>query len=89
MWQRRTKSACIKKHGKTIYIIIYVYLTNNDYEYFDININNYEKHYNNLKNNSLYDTNINISSIDNILILQTCSTIYNDYFVIICAKKIS
>ena len=36
----------------------------------------------------LKDTNILVDETDNILILQTCSTIYDDYYVILCAKEI-
>lgn len=70
------------------YKIFSYYLTNYDYEYFEVNINNYNNHFNNLKNNSLYDTNILVNETNNILILQTCSTIYDDYYVILCAKEI-
>lgn len=74
---------------KNIYQIFSVYLTKDDYEYFDINIKDYQKHYNNLLNNSIYNTNISINELDNILILQTCSKEKQDYFVIVCAKKIN
>ncbi len=70
------------------YEIFSVYLTKDDYEYFDVDIFDYEKHYNNLINNSLYNTNVTINKLDNILVLQTCSDKYKDYFVIVCAKEI-
>lgn len=69
------------------YEVFSYYLTNNDYEYFNVSINNYNEHFNNLKNNSLYETNVSVNGDDNVLILQTCSTFYDNYYVILCAKE--
>lgn len=71
-----------------LYKIFSVYLTKDDYEYFDVEISDYNRHFNNLKNNSIYKTNVEVNEEDNVLILQTCSNNYENYFVIICAKRI-
>lgn len=71
-----------------LYEIFSIYLTKDDYEYFDIEISDYNRHFNNLKNNSMFETNVEVNDKDNVLILQTCSSNYEDYFVIVCAKRI-
>ena len=71
-----------------LYEIFSVYLTKDDYEYFDLGISDYNRHFNNLKNNSMFETNVEVTEEDNVLILQTCSNDYKDYFIIICAKRI-
>ena len=59
------------------YVIFSVYVEPTDYSYMNINFNNddeYFDHLKKLKSKSMYDTGINISKDDEILILQTCST---------------
>lgn len=62
---------------KKRYEIFSVYVEPTDYSYMNINFNNddeYFDHLKKLKSKSMYDTGINISKDDEILILQTCST---------------
>lgn len=62
---------------KKRYEIFSVYVEPTDYSYMNINFNNddeYFDHLEKLKSKSMYDTGINISKDDEILILQTCST---------------
>lgn len=62
---------------KKRYEIFSVYVEPTDYSYMNINFNNddeYFDHLKKLKSKSMYDTGINISKNDEILILQTCST---------------
>lgn len=62
---------------KKRYEIFSVYVESTDYSYMNINFNNddeYFDHLKKLKSKSMYDTGINISKDDEILILQTCST---------------
>ena len=66
---------------KKRYEIFSVYVEPTDYSYMNINFNNddeYFDHLKKLKSKSMYDTGINISKDDEILILQTCST-HKDY----------
>ena len=66
---------------KKRYEIFSVYVEPTDYSYMNINFNNddeYFDHLEKLKSKSMYDTGINISKDDEILILQTCST-HKDY----------
>lgn len=48
----------------------------------------HQKHLNWLSEVSLYDTGINVSINDQVLILQTCSTKYKDSFLIIGGRKV-
>lgn len=61
----------------------------NDNSHLKLNFKNDEwlKHLNNLKNNSIYDTEVSVDN-DSILVLQTCSNKYNGSFIVICAKLI-
>lgn len=66
---------------KKKYEIFSVYVETSDFTYMNINFDSKEEwlsHLKKLKNNSMYDTGVSISSDDEILILQTCST-HKDY----------
>lgn len=78
------------------YQIFSIYVETNDFDYMQTDYDNTTTWYNHitkLKNKSLYDTNINITPQDNILILQTCST-HKNYqtspkkYLLIIAKEI-
>lgn len=63
------------------YEIFSVYVEPTDYSYMNINFVNDEDYLNHLiklKEKSMYDTGVEVSSTDEILILQTCST-HKDY----------
>lgn len=80
-----------------IYEIFTVYVEVKDWSYYSkINFNNdeeYLKHITNFKNKSFYDTGVDITSEDEILIIQTCSY-HNDYadyenkFLLVMGKRI-
>lgn len=79
-----------------LYQIFSIYVETNDFDYMQTDYNNQKTWFNHLtklKNNSLYETNINITPNDNILILQTCST-HKNYqkfkkkYLLIVAKEI-
>lgn len=61
-------------------------------EHMQFNFNNdydWEKHFNRLKSNNLYDINVEISGSDNILIIQTCLFgRYSNKLLVISAKLI-
>lgn len=66
---------------KKKYEIFSVYTETEDFSYMQTDFENesvYFSHLNKLKNNSIYDTNIELSATDEILIIQTCS-MHSDY----------
>lgn len=75
--------------------IFSVYIETKDFTYMNLKIND-EKYSQDLikyKNKSFYDTNVEVSKNDDILILQTCSNHkdykkYKDKYLLIIAKKI-
>lgn len=63
------------------YEIFSVYVEPTDYTYMNINFaseEDYLEHLQKLKSKSMYDTGVEVSALDDILILQTCST-HKDY----------
>ena len=61
---------------KKKYEIFSVFVETSDFSYMDITFDNddeYLNHINNLKSKSMYDTGVDLSKDDEILILQTCS----------------
>ncbi len=67
---------------KKKYEIFSVYVEPEDYSYMNINFSSdseYLNHLKKLKSKSMYDTGVEVSSDDEILILQTCST-HKDYY---------
>lgn len=72
------------------YKIFSIYITNNDYEYSNLYFNNnnyYLNHLNYLNNKSIYKENINFSSNDNIITLQTCMNDEYNNLLIISGRK--
>ena len=66
---------------KKRYEIFSVYVEPTDYSYMNINFNSDEEYLNHLKklkSKSMYDTGVEVTKDDEILILQTCST-HKDY----------
>jgi len=66
---------------KKKYEIFSVHVETSDFSYMNINFENdkdYLNHLKKLKSRSIYDTGVEVSSDDEILILQTCST-HSDY----------
>ena len=62
-----------------------------DYQHVNLNFSKEEHaiHLNWLKEQSLYDTGVEISSYDEILLLQTCYVEEENTYIIIVGKKIS
>ena len=68
-------------NARKVYEIFSVYVEPTDYSYMNINFKSdedYLNHLKKLKSKSMYDTGVEVSSDDEILILQTCST-HKDY----------
>lgn len=66
---------------KKRYEIFSVHVETKDFDYMNINYDNdneYLNHLKELKSRSIYDTGVDVSSDDEVLILQTCST-HSDY----------
>lgn len=71
----------ISENGKKRYEIFSVFVEVEDFSYMRVNFKDddeYLNHLLNLKNKSMYDTGVEVSSSDDVLILQTCST-HKDY----------
>ena len=71
----------ITESGIKRYEIFSVYVETRDWNYMTINFDNQDSWYNHikeLKEKSWYDTGVDVSEYDEILILQTCSH-YNDF----------
>ena len=86
----------ITETTKKRYEIFSVYVEPTDYSYMNINFNSdeeYLEHLNKLKNKSMYNTGIDISKDDEILIFQTCST-HKDYqnyskkYLLVISKRV-
>lgn len=80
-----------------LYKIYAVYVEPTDFSYMQTDFNNddeWYEHIKHFKDKSMYDTGVDISSNDNILILQTCST-HRDYrnykrkFMLVIAKEVN
>lgn len=72
---------------------IYIEYQNWSYTKIKLNTDEYLKHINKLKNKSWYESNINLTNEDNILILQTCSyhkeyEEYKNKYLLIIAREI-
>ena len=67
--------------AKKKYEIFSIYVETKDFSYMDVNFasdKDYLEHITKLKEKSMYDTGVEVSSEDEVLILQTCST-HKDY----------
>ena len=85
------------ENGIKTYQIFSVYVETKDFSYFNKimfkNNDELKKHVDVLKSKSFYDTGVEVSKTDNILILQTCSTMskYKDLkkkYLLIISKEI-
>ena len=78
------------------YEIFSVYIETSDFTYMNLNFKSNEDWYNHirkLKNKSLYDTKVNLTEDDEILILQTCSnnkdyTNYEKKYLLIISRRV-
>lgn len=67
------------------YIIFSVIIVKNNYEHMNLNID--DNHINYFINNSIFKTDINVSSDDNLLVLQTC-LLKDDAYIVVAAKEL-
>lgn len=76
-----------------IYYLVSVFVEVSDWSYLNVNISNYDDHYNKLLSKSFYDIDVSLSKEDDIIILQTCSyhkrySKYNKKYLVLVGKKI-
>lgn len=69
------------------YEIFSVQIITNNYEYMNVNSNNWSKHIKEL-NKSIYDTKLQATINDDILVIQTCNYNPINSFLIINSKKV-
>ncbi len=73
------------------YKIFSVYIATDDYQHVNLNYSteDYAKHLTWLKNESLYDTDVEVNTYDNIIVLQTCYYNPQDSYLIVVGKKVA
>lgn len=88
-YQKHSKIYFQTEQGQNIYQIFSVYIATKDLQHVNINYNEtqYKEHLQWLKNESLYNTGIDVYN-ENIMILQTCYYTPEDSYLIIAAKKV-
>lgn len=67
---------------------VMIVTTNYDHMKLEFTKDSWQKHLNYLKENSLYNTKVEISNKDSILVLQTCYYYPENSYIVISAKKI-
>lgn len=87
-YYEKNKYIKIKIDNEFKYEIFSVALYNSNFDYYKLNIRDWQKHFDEIKNNSLYDTGVNIDASDDIIILQTCSNNLSGSYIVISGKKI-
>lgn len=84
------------ENGANEYIIFSVFVETSDFSYMNLKITNdtYNQYLKKYKDNSLYNTGVEVLDNDEILILQTCSnnskySNYNKKYLLVISKKIN
>lgn len=77
-------------NGKRIYKIFSFKKITTDYEHMNVNVDlkDLVKHLNNLKDNSIYSTDVTFSEESNIIVLQTCTFDNDDSYYVLSAIEI-
>lgn len=85
----KNKTVIISTENKTYnYEVFAVLLITKDYFYTNLNPPNIKKYLNKIKKYSIHYSDTNITKEDKILILQTCSYLQNNKYLLIVAKEI-
>ena len=71
-----------------IFSVMVVKKGDNTHMRLEFDDNSWNEHLNYIKNNSIYDTAVDINSSDNIIVIQTCNYSPENTYILICAKKI-
>lgn len=73
------------------YKVFSVFIVINDYRYINLNFSDdeYNKHLNYLKEQSVYDTYIDVNDNDEIIVLQTCYFQPKNSYLVVVGKKVN
>ena len=71
-----------------IFSVMIVKKGDNTHMKLEFNDNSWLEHLNYLKNNSIYETGVDVNSEDRIVVVQTCNYHPENTYILICAKKI-
>ena len=88
---RENKYVDLKFNEDTKWLIFSVMIVkkgNNTHMKLEFDDNSWLEHLNYLKSNSIYDTGVDVSFDDRIVVIQTCNYHPENTYILICAKKI-
>ena len=73
------------------YKVFSVFIVINDYRYINLNFSDdeYNKHLNYLKEQSVYDTYVDVNDNDEIIVLQTCYFQPKNSYLVVVGKKVN
>lgn len=87
---RENKYVDLKFNEDTKWLIFSVMIVkkgNNTHMKLEFDDNSWLEHLNYLKSNSIYDTGVDVSFDDRIVVIQTCNYHPENTYILICAKK--
>lgn len=87
---RQNKYVDLKFNEDTKWLIFSVMIVkkgNNTHMKLEFDDNSWLEHLNYLKSNSIYDTGVDVSFDDRIVVIQTCNYHPENTYILICAKK--
>lgn len=88
-FDKNNKIRVFKDNKEYIYEVFSVYTTDSKYDYLITNFNNpneFKNYINNIKNKSLFKSDIKVNSNDKIITLSTCSYEFDDARTVVHAK---
>ncbi|MCR1850207.1 class B sortase [Paraclostridium sordellii] len=91
-FDKNNKIRVFKDNKEYIYEVFSVYTTDSKYDYLITNFNNpneFKNYINNVKNKSLFKSNIKVNSNDKIITLSTCSYEFDDARTVVHAKLLN
>lgn len=91
-FDKNNKIRVFKDNKEYIYEVFSVYTTDSKYDYLITNFNNpneFKNYINNIKNKSLFKSNIKVNSNDKIITLSTCSYEFDDARTVVHAKLLN
>ncbi|RGW96270.1 class B sortase [Paraclostridium sordellii] len=91
-FDKNNKIRVFKDNKEYIYEVFSVYTTDSKYDYLITNFNNpneFKNYINNIKNKSLFKSDIKVNSNDKIITLSTCSYEFDDARTVVHAKLLN
>ena len=85
---RKNPTVTLVSDKKEVYQIFAVAYYKDNFDYFDTDVKDYDKHFKMLKSDAIYDTGVDVTGEDDIIVMQTCSNTQKNAFVIVSGKKI-